>query len=152
MHFFVRITLVMILLQACSSNPSSTPAPSPLIGTWELIAATSTQHDTTVSTFDPHIQMIKIINPTHFAFLSHSVNTGADSTAAHSFDAGGGAYSLVDSVYTEHLQYYSDRKWENNSFEFVVKISGDTLVQKGVEKVDNLGVNHIIVETYKRVK
>jgi WD40 repeat protein len=149
MHFSIRLVFATILLASCNSNLA--PTPPALVGTWELVAATSTQHDTTVSTFDPHVKMIKIINPTHFAFLSHSISTGADSSA-HTFDAGGGEYTLVDSVYTEHLQYYSDKKWENNSFEFVVKISGDTLVQKGVEKVDNLGVNHIIVETYKRVK
>jgi hypothetical protein len=58
----------------------------------------------------------------------------------------------VDSVYTESLDYYIDRKWENNKFDFTVAIRGDTLVQKGIEKVDKLGINRVIVETYKRVK
>ena len=50
------------------------------------------------------------------------------------------------------LDYFIDRAWENNKFEFVVTISNDTLIQKGIEKVEGLGVDHIIVEKYKRIK
>ena len=94
--------------------------------------------------------MIKIINQTHFAFLNHDLNNGKDSATA-AFTAGGGTYTLADSVYTEHLDYFVDRQWENNKFEFVVKIVNDTLIQKGIEKVEKLGVDHIIIEKYKRV-
>jgi hypothetical protein len=34
----------------------------------------------------------------------------------------------------------------------MIQIKGDTLVQKGVEKVPERGIDHIIVETYKRVQ
>jgi hypothetical protein len=122
-----------------------------LIGTWELVSATSTEKDSTVSTFNPKVRMIKIINPTHFAFLSHDLNMGKDSTTA-AYTAGGGTYTLQDSIYIEHLDYFIDRQWENNKFEFVVKIVNDTLIQKGVEKVEKLGIDHIIIEKYKRVK
>src|SRR5438128_1446034 len=127
----------------CATKESSTP----IIGTWELISATTTEKDSTFSTFDPSHKMIKIINPTHFAFLNHAVNTAKDSSNA--FTAGGGKYTLVDSVYTESLDYYSDKAWENNKFPFVVKISNDTLVQKGVEKVEKLGIDRVIIEKYK---
>jgi len=94
--------------------------------------------------------MIKIINPTHFAFLSHARRTTKDTAAT--FTAGGGKYTLVDSVYTEYLEYYIDPAWENNKFEFVVKITDDTLIQKGIEKVDKLGIDRVITEKYIRVK
>ena len=38
--------------------------------------------------------------------------------------------------------------WENHKFEFVVKIQNDTLVQKGVEKLEKLGIDRIIVEKF----
>jgi hypothetical protein len=96
--------------------------------------------------------MIKIINPTHFAFLSHDLNGSKDSSSA-AFTAGGGAYTLKeDSIYTEHLEYFIDRQWESNKFEFVVNIANDTLTQKGIEKLEKLGINRVIVEKYKRVK
>ncbi len=134
------------MLSSCAEKQTSTP----LIGTWELVSATSTEKDSTKSTFDPTHKMIKIINATHFAFLNHDISAGKD-TSTTRFSAGGGPYTLVDSVYTEHLDYFTDKAWENNKFEFVVSISGDTLIQKGVEKVDKLGIDHIIIEKYRRV-
>lgn len=120
------------------------------MGTWELISATTTEKDSTFSTFDPNHKMIKLINATHFAFLNHALETGKDA-AANSFTAGGGTYTLVDSLYTESLDYFIDKKWENNKFQFVVTIKGDTLIQKGVEKVEKLGIDHVIIEKYKRI-
>lgn len=95
--------------------------------------------------------MIKVINPTHFAFFSHDLSKGTDSTKK-AFVAGAGTYTLADSTYTEHLDYFIDRQWEGNKFEFTVTISNDTLTQKGIEKIENLGIDHIIVEKYKKVK
>ena len=145
----IEFLAIIMLFAACNNEKKQNQLP--LIGTWELISATSTEKDSTVSTFNPKVKMIKIINPTHFAFLSHDLNMGKD-TATAAFIAGGGTYILVDSVYTEHLDYFIDRNWENNKFEFVVKIQNDTLIQKGIEKVEKLGVDHIIVEKYRRYK
>lgn len=149
MKFKIGVVLLCIIsiMYACNTRQTA----SPLIGTWELISATSTEGDTTISTFNPKNKMIKIINPTHFAFLSHDLSMGKD-TANAAFIAGGGSYTLVDSVYTEQLEYFIDRQWENNTFQFVITIVNDTLVQKGIEKVEALGVDHVIVEKYKRVK
>lgn len=63
--------------------------------------------DTTFSTFDSTRKMIKIINSTHFAFLNHTIGAEKDS-ATSSFYAGGGEYILVDSTYTEKLEYFAD--------------------------------------------
>ncbi len=147
MKFSTGLVLVITYLSlGCDSAPKSTS----LIGTWELVASTSTEKDKTVSTFDPKRKMIKIINPTHFALLNHDISTGSDSTASP-FSAGGGKYTLAGNVYTEYLDYFTDKQWEGNKFEFTVNLLNDTLIQRGVEKVEKLGVDHIIVETYKRV-
>ncbi len=145
------IGLILIAVIATSCKEENKQNLLPIIGTWELISATTTEKDSTFSTFNPKVKMIKIINPTHFAFLSHDLSMGKDSATA-AFTAGGGAYSLTDSIYTEHLEYYINREWENNKFEFVVKISNDTLIQKGIEKIEKLGIDHVIIEKYKRVK
>ncbi|RYF78708.1 MAG: hypothetical protein EOO39_00715 [Cytophagaceae bacterium] len=122
-----------------------------MVGTWELVAASSTKQGKTVSTFDPKRKMIKIINDTHFAFLNHDVSSATDSTAAP-FSAGGGRYTLTGDAYTEHLDYFTDKQWEGNKFDFTIKLAQDSLIQRGVEKVEKLNVDHIIVETYKRVQ
>lgn len=146
MKNILTLMIGMLLIVSCNNQ-----YPSPLIGTWQLIAATSTEGDSTVSTFNPKVKMIKMINPTHFSFFSHDLNNGKDS-ANTSFSAGGGQYTLKDSIYTEHLEYFNERKWEGNSFNFIIKFNGDTLIQRGVEKVENLGVDHIIVEKYIKIK
>lgn len=147
MKLIIALFLITMLIFSCN-NKQNQPT---IIGTWELVSATSTEKDSTFSTFNPKIKMIKIINSTHFAFLSHDLSMGKDSAIA-AYSAGGGPYSLKDSIYTENLEYFSSREWENNKFEFVVKIVNDTLIQKGIEKVEKLGVDHIIIEKYKRVK
>ena len=151
------ILLLAIFAFSCHSKPD----PLPIEGTWELMSATATEGDTTYSTFDSTRSMIKILNKTHFAFLNHAVNAKTDSTAAVStaavetaapYSAGGGRYTLVDSIYTEYLDYFSDPVWENHTFVFTVNIQNDTLIQKGVEKVESLGIERVIIEKYKRVK
>lgn len=147
----LKTTLIIMMafftLVACEKKQNQLP----LVGTWELVSAVTTEKDTSFSTFNPKLRMIKIINQTHFAFLSHDLAMGKD-TANAAFTAGGGMYTLEDSTYTEHLTYYIDRQWENNDFNFTVKIANDTLTQKGVEKVEELGIDRVITEKYVRVK
>jgi hypothetical protein len=140
--------IIALLFVFCACEKQST---SSLEGTWQLISATSTEKDSTFSTFNPKMKMIKIINASHFAFLSHDITGAKDSTRA-AYTAGGGTYTLKDSLYSENLEYFIDPQWENHKFEFVVKIQNDTLVQKGVEKLEKLGIDRVIVEKYVRLK
>lgn len=144
----IPFLIVILLLAACEAKKDSNTLL--LIGTWRLISAETTEKDSTFSTFNPKTKMIKIINNSHFAFFNHDLNNGKDSTAV--FFGGGGKYTLKDSVYTENLEYFNNRQWENNKFEFVVKIKNDTLIQKGIEKIEKLGINRIITEKYVREK
>jgi hypothetical protein len=145
----VVLSALLSLIIAC--NQPVTTVKLPLEGTWQLVAATSTEKDSTKSTFNSDVKMIKIINASHFAFFSHDLNQGKDSSKAQ-FSAGGGTYELKDSTYTEHLEYFNQRQWEGGKFEFTLRIKADTLVQEGIEKVEKLGIDHIIRETYVRVK
>jgi hypothetical protein len=142
----------VVLLISCSTNKSNQAAPPiPLIGTWKLLSGTLIEKgDTTVTKYDRNLSFIKIINDTHFAFLQHDQGNGEDSTAI--FVAGGGRYSLADSLYTEHLEYCSAREWENHDFVFTVSIQNDTLVQRGIEKVESANINRINIERYVRIK
>jgi hypothetical protein len=156
MHMNVKIAFVFIsaVLLSCGAenrkNESSTK-PESIIGTWQLLKATLIEKgDTTVTDYTKGVSFIKIINDSHFAFLQHDLNKGKDSAAV--FVAGGGSYSIKDSLYTEHLQYCSAREWEGNDFTFTVTIHNDTLTQHGVEKVESAGINRINIERYVRVK
>ena len=145
--------LLTLLFTACGTkNQQEAPKTGiPIVGTWQLISGTTIENgDTTVTDYTKDLSFIKVINDTHFAFLKHSVNTGKDSPA--NFGAGGGSYSLMDSVYTEHLDYCNEREWEGNDFAFTITLKNDTLTQQGIEKVEKAGVNRVNIEQYVRVK
>jgi hypothetical protein len=148
----IGFVLTISLLISCASNQAEKyiKTPMPIEGTWALISGTTiVKDDTTFTDYTKNQKMIKIINATHFSFLRHELNKGKDSAI---YSSGGGKYSLVDSQYTEHLEYCSDREWEGHIFQFTVSIKKDTLIQTGIEKLENLGVDRLIIEKYIRVK
>lgn len=146
MKKIVSILVLIIMMTSCTSEKKN-----PIEGTWRLISAETTEKDSTFSTFNRKTKMIKIINDTHFAFFNHDLKNGKEPETALFF-GGGGKYTLNDSIYTEQLEYFNNRDWEDNKFEFVVKVQNDTLIQKGVERVEKLGINRIIIEKYVREK
>lgn len=151
---FPALLLAVSMLTACGrSETAKSPeqTPNELEGTWKLLSGTLIEKgDTTVTDYTQKVSFIKVINDSHFAFLQHDLNKGKDSTA--SFSAGGGAYTLKDSAYTEKLEYCTARDWEGNEFHFTISIQNDTLVQRGVEKVEAAGVERLNIEKYVRVK
>jgi hypothetical protein len=136
-----------LILASCNQKPEAVNQQLHLNGTWKLLSGTLIENgDTTVTEYTTGVSFIKIINENHFAFLQHDLNHGADSSAV--FVAGGGPYTLKDSLYTEHLEYCNDRGWEGHDFSFVVTIKNDTLIQKGMEVIPEKGVNRLNIEVY----
>ena len=150
MKQYLSILLGTYLLLSCQQNEKKT-AENTLKGTWQLISGTLIdKDDTTITDYTRGVQMIKIINDSHFAFLNHDLNKGKDSTAAQ-FVAGGGRYELAGDNYTEHLEYCSARQWEGNDFVFTVKIKNDTLTQSGIEKIEGTTIDRRNIEKYVRL-
>ncbi len=150
MKIIIVPVIIAGILLSCQGK-MNTSKPSTVTGTWQLIKGTLIDKgDTIVTDYTNNISFIKIINDTHFAFLQHDLKRGQDSGAV--FVAGGGRYSLSDSSYTEHLEYCSARNWEGNDFTFTISIKADTLIIRGVEKVEGAGVNRVNIEKYIRVK
>jgi hypothetical protein len=143
---------VIVFLMACNNQGEEKElVANPIIGTWQLVSgATITKGKSEANSYPKDQKMIKIINDTHFAFLNHTLNTAKDSS--NKFDAGGGSYTLKGDQYTEHLDYYKDKAWEGKPFTFTITFAGDTLIQKGVEKVEGTGIDRVIIEKYLRVK
>jgi uncharacterized protein (DUF2147 family) len=140
-----------VLIAACNAPAEKKEPANPIIGTWKLVSgATISKGKTAQNSYPKDQQMIKIINDTHFAFLNHIMNTAKDSS--NKFDAGGGSYALKGDQYTEHLDYYKDKAWEGKPFTFTITFSGDTLIQKGIEKVEGTNIDRTIIEKYLRVK
>jgi hypothetical protein len=149
---------VCLLVFSCQSPSTSSPGAAstvsadsvssalPIQGTWRLITGTViTRGVPVVTDYTRESSFIKIRNGSHFAFLKHDLHPAKDSS--NHFDAGGGVYTLKGDQYTEHLDYYTDKQYEGQSYTFTVSFHGDTLVQQGMEGADRENI-----ERYVRVK
>ena len=154
MKLTITFVILASILMSCQENKdgdATKRSPTFLVGTWKLITAmVIDKSDTLITDYTKNKSFIKIINDTHFAFLQHDLKKGKDSAAV--FVAGGGSYFLSGNLYTEHLEYCSDRNWEGNDFKFTIDVKNDTLIQSGVEKVASAGVDRTNIEKYIRVK
>ena len=150
---FATTSFAIIILSSNDKSQSDKETPaSSLQGTWKLLTGTVIEKgDTTVTDYTKERSFIKIINESHFSFLMHDLKKGKDSSSAE-FSAGGGKYTLKGNRYTEHLEYCSEREWDDHDFTFTVTINGDSLIQSGVEKIEAEGINRINTEKYIRVK
>lgn len=146
------LALVLIFLIACNRKNDNTNTLSiPLMGTWQLVSATTVAKGVSTHTdYTKDQQMIKIINDSHFAFLKHDLKLNKE--GKNNFDAGGGRYTLKGDQYIEFLDYYNDKNWEGKKFTFKVTLLNDTLIQTGIEKVNGTAIDRTITEKYLRVK
>ncbi len=152
MKIIIFIALLSVLSFSCDRSPKNvTDNKIAIEGTWQLVSGTTIEKDdTTITDYTRNQNMIKILNATHFSFLNHDLKKGKDSVAM--FVAGGGRYTLEGDQYAEYLEYCSARDWEGNTFKFTVTIQGDTLTQRGVEKIENIGIERLNIEKYTRAK
>lgn len=88
-------------------------------------------------------------NDRHFAFFRHDLSQGKGPNAI--YDSGSGDYDLSGDAYHEHLVYCAGRQWENHDFHFTLTRHGDTLIQKGIEKLESENKEREIVEVYVKV-
>jgi len=151
MKKFFPILIFLMIIAACTESQKRDPQIADevsLKGTWKLLTGILIEKgDTVVTDYTTDKSFIKIINDSHFAFLSHTLRK--DTT---DFSAGGGSYTLTGNNYTEHLEYCNAKEWEGHDFSFTVTITGDTLVQTGVEKIEAQGIDRINTEKYIRYK
>lgn len=150
----IPFIIFVVIISSCmnqNQKEESDNLPLPIEGTWLLVSSkTIVGEDTTFTDYTKGQKGIKIINKTHFSFLRHDLNKGIDSLAI--FVCGGGKFSLDGMHYTEYLEYCNYREWEGNKFDFDLTLKKDTLIQQGLEKVEDLGVDQIIIETYIKTK
>ncbi|MDQ6762056.1 MAG: hypothetical protein M3015_05445, partial [Bacteroidota bacterium] len=86
MRTFIALIILSVTCINCNPTPVNEVSDEtilPLAGTWKLLSGTTIENgDSTVTDYTKDKEFIKIINDTHFAFLSHDLNKGKDSVAA----------------------------------------------------------------------
>lgn len=144
---------LVVCFSSCKQENSNSAQLSgqSIIGTWKLVSSTVVTKKDTLFTYPVKDQeMIKMFNGSHFSFFKHDIKKGALKTPV--YDTGAGTYVLSGDDYQEHLDYCNYRDWENRAFKFKLSLRNDTLIQKGIERIDSLNVDQEITEIYTRVR
>ena len=139
-----RILFCLIVLFSFSNCHQQVPSVtnSLIEGTWKMVAAEIMENDSIQTKDLSNTTFIKIINKTHFSFFNQ------ENSGSKNFYSGAGTYTLKGDNYTETLNFTSVEAIKNHEFSFNIKLSHDTLIQSGIEKVPAAGINRTITEKY----
>ncbi len=154
MRFTLLILIAGLCFACCDDKQKTTNFPAEYVGTWQLISSDYHSKDSVTTNMVSGQEMIKIITPTHFAFFLHDLQQGKDSSSV-AYMSGGGTVGYSNGEYIENLDYCTARTWEGHSFKFKLELKGDTLIQQGVEELEELGLgeeNLLLIEKYVRVE
>lgn len=138
----VFVISLCAFVSACQSTSTvATNPPHPLEGTWELVSGVYTNAEGSVTKVDAsQVRAIKVLNPTHFAFLTVSAADGKF------IRAGGGPYRIEGARYSETVRYASAPTMIDETYDFSYTVDGDTWHHSG-----RLGQGHL-EEVWRRVK
>jgi len=136
------IWLLLIFLTGCMETSTNEAT---IIGSWEMIYAESETGDSVTYKDLDRVKFIKIINEDHFSFFNQVYGTDSG------FYSGAGTYLLNGTNYSETLQFIGSQSWRDQHFDFQIEIKGDTLVQKGIEEVEESGIRRRILEKFVRI-
>lgn len=135
--------LIACIFSSCVQKPSS-----PLAGAWELVEGEMINQDTVlhypVSAAAKHM---KILTETYFATIWQ------DTTNSHPAYPGmnGGTYTLVDSMYTEHHDYFTNPSRIGSTNYYKVRFEEDRFFMIAVSK-DGKELENGIKEEWKRME
>ncbi len=134
----LSISLVFIL-SACASMGTGASASNPLQGTWELVSSRMTRGDSVMEMRSPTLRSIKVINATHFSFITTRESGEFVRSAA-------GPYTVSGNQYTENTQASSAPGMRNQSYTFTYRVEGDLWYYSGSVSTTKLD------EVWRRVR
>ena len=133
----------LVALTTCgptTSMPTPVAVPNPLVGTWELVSAKAMIGDSVVYDLKaPQLRSIKIINDTHFSYLTLGANGEFIRAAA-------GHYTASNGLYTEQIEYSSGQRLAQ-AYPFTYRVEGDTWYHRSIS-----GTRESFDEVWRRVR
>lgn len=126
---------ILIYLSNHSIAQQQDSSNNKLIGTWVLAAFQYTLPDTVISGNSKIFNSLKIFSSSHFVYIAKSLPN-------HAFNrAGGGRYQLNDDQLTEVMDFSSLSNMLGKSFQYKIKVEGDTYYHSG--KINDIFVEEI---------
>ncbi|NUQ21183.1 MAG: hypothetical protein HOQ09_09505 [Gemmatimonadaceae bacterium] len=137
------LAVSLVALTTCgpsTSMPTPVVAPNPLEGTWELVSAKETIGDSVVYDMKaPQLRSIKVINATHFSYLTLGPSGEFVRAAA-------GHYTASNGLYTEQIEYSSGRRLAE-AYPFTYRVEGNLWYHKSIG-----GTRESFDEVWRRVR
>ena len=122
------LTVLCSLILAGCTTEETKECTNPIKGVWKMQYAEFSWGDTTmVWKADEMNQQTKMWTKGNFAFVNLSISEEEGVKTV----GGSGTYCLKGDTLTEHLEIMSDKASLGETIMFIVKIKGDTLIQKG---------------------
>ncbi|WP_066222385.1 hypothetical protein [Formosa haliotis] len=140
----MKKSALIILALICFNCKKETPTIA-ISGTWKLVYAEIIENDSIQIKDLENTEFIKIINDSHFAFFNQN------KTDTTNFYSGAGTYVLNGNTYNEVLSFTESQNLKNHKFSFKIQISGDTLIQSGIERIKAAGIDRTITEKYIKI-
>jgi len=142
------ISIITLVIISCCKEKEVIKAEenNSIVGTWKLVYAEIKENDSLQIRDVSKSDFIKILNETHFSFLSQ------DHADSKLFYGAGGTYTIKDDLYTETLLYTSSDDYRGHHFPFTVQVTKDSLIQQGKEETKDPNIKRYIVEKYIRIK
>lgn len=126
--------------------------PGPIEGVWKMQHAKFSYPDTTVWWEADEMNMqTKVFTKGYMAFVSMYPAEDEDGAATV---GGSGTYEVKGDTLIERLELMNNKSLVGNSFGYIIKVSGDTLIQEGPIKgmVPKEWENFHLKEVYLRVE
>ncbi len=142
----IIIFLAFTIIGCTNSNEATQKPEKGIVGTWKLVYGEVKENDSLTVRDVSKSDFIKIINETHFSFLSQTYQKPI------TFYGAGGTYTLKGSIYTEKLTHCDWDDYRGKNFPFTVKITKDSLIQYGVEEIKEKNIKRYVVEKYIKIK
>jgi hypothetical protein len=122
-------------------------AQTSMVGTWELVSQKMVNPDGTQEVYDrSSIKSYKVITPTHFMVIAEKPHKNG----VRFNYATGGTYTLVGNKYIESLEIASREDYSTNLTNFIVRVEGNKLYQKG-SVTTKKGEKYLFDEIWQKV-
>ncbi|WP_298530937.1 hypothetical protein [uncultured Algibacter sp.] len=139
MKSIILIALGITCILSCKKQSNK------IEGTWKMVYAETIENDSLKIKNLSNTKFIKIINDTHFAFFNQQDGS------SENFYGGAGTYVFDGFNYEETLNFTSVLVLRNHKFPFTIEIKGDSLIQTGLERIKEAGIDRRITEKYVRM-
>jgi hypothetical protein len=123
----LQCSVVAVLMAGCQTTSHPAHSADPLAGAWQFVSGRYTQPDGTVEEASaPVLRSLKVLNASHFVYLT----SRDDGTFVRS---AAGSYRISGATYAEKIDASSAEIMRGKTYSFEWRIDGDLWYHSGIK-------------------